>query len=309
MLAYIVYPFVVIIENKGLKRIYAVIILYIIFFAVMLAIGYYIIPIVYKESSSFIEALPLYIKKIKICIDRIYISFSKNLTQDIEKVLKKNIESYESIFLDQINSITQLFFAMFQGIIDWLLAIVISFYILKDKDYFINLIKYLIPINKRNGVNRVTNDINKVLTRFIRGQLLISLIIGILSTIGFLIIDLNFALFMRIITGLAEVIPYFGPIIGAVPVVIVGLMDNPNKAISAIIIIFIIQQLENGFIAPKIVGDSVGIHPIFIILALFIAGRFFGIIGMFFAVPITAILRIIILYIFNRIMYRTYLIR
>jgi len=301
IIAYLVNPVVVMIENKGFKRLYTVITVYAVFISIIIGVSYFVFPAIYRESSKLIDVLPFYVYKAKNYIDKIYINLSKSLTPQMEEVIKNNITNFQRMAIQQIDRITKAFFSLFEGIINWIIATIISFYLLKDKDYFLNLVKYLIPGSKRQEVFKVAREIDRVLTRFIRGQLIVALVIGILATIGFFIIDLNFALLMGIITGAANIIPYFGPIIGGVPVVILGLLDSPDKALLAILVIFIVQQLESGIITPKIVGDSVGIHPVFIMLSLFVAGRFFGIIGMFFAVPVAAILKIIIVYIFNKI--------
>lgn len=303
VIAYLVNPAVVIMENKGLKRFYAVIIVYALFVSTILCISYFVFPVIYKEISKLMDVLPLYISKAKNYIDRIYVSFSKSLTPDMKQVIRNNIDNLQKAAVEQIDHITKTFFSIFEGVANWIIAAVVSFYLLKDKDYFLNLVKYLIPAGRRQETFRVTREINRVLTRFIRGQLIVALIVGILATVGFFIIDLHFALLMGVVTGAANIIPYFGPILGGIPVTIIGLMDSSQKALSAVVVIFVVQQLESGIITPKIVGESVGIHPVFIIFSLFVAGRFFGIIGMFFAVPAAAILKIVVMYIFNKIIY------
>ena len=98
------------------------------------------------------------------------------------------------------------------------------------------------------------------------------------------------------IAGLGNVIPYFGPIIGAIPAVIIAFLDEPIKALWVIIAFFGIQQIESAVLQPKIVGDSVGLHPVFVIISLLIGGELFGIAGLLFAVPIAGSIKVVLKY-------------
>ncbi|HNU81001.1 MAG TPA: AI-2E family transporter, partial [Bacillota bacterium] len=127
---------------------------------------------------------------------------------------------------------------------------------------------------------------------FIRGQLLAALIVGILSSIGLSIIRLDFAILIGMTAGIANIIPYFGPILGSVPAVIVGLLSgNPVKALLAIIVLVAVQQIDGTLISPRIVGSSVGLHPVFVMLSMIIGGSYLGLLGMLIAVPIAAIIK------------------
>jgi predicted PurR-regulated permease PerM len=301
VIAYLVNPVVVFLEKRGLKRIVAVGLIYSIIMGIFAGVASYVLPAAYRELLRLIDILPFYTFKAKSYLDSLYLRFSRNLTPEIKEVIRNNIDSIQAMIMKKITNTATIFVRTFESIVNWVIAFVISFYLVKDKDYFINLIKYIIPIKRRQDVYKVSGQINAVLTRFIRGQLVVALIVGVLATIGFLIIDLNFALLMGMVTGIANVIPYFGPIIGGVPVFVLGLLNSPAKALWAVIVVFAVQQLESGIITPKIVGDSVGIHPVFIIFSLFIAAKFFGVVGMLFAVPAAAILKVLVSYLFNKI--------
>jgi len=170
---------------------------------------------------------------------------------------------------------------------------VLGIYFLKDDKYFINLAIRLIPQVLRKTVLTTIYEIHIMLSRFIRGQLLIGLTIGLLSTLGFWAIGLPYALVLGMITGTFELIPYFGPWLGALPAVLVALLNEPSRILWTIIVILLIQQLEGSIIAPKIMGDHVGLHPVFIIIALWLGGIFFGVLGVLLAVPTVLTLRVI----------------
>ena len=116
---------------------------------------------------------------------------------------------------------------------------------------------------------------------------------GVSTTIALALLKINFAFIIGMLAGLADIIPYFGPVIGIIPAVFFAILESPIKALWVIIIFTIIQQVENDIITPKVVGESVGIHPVTVMLSLIIGGRFFGILGMVLAIPVVAILKII----------------
>lgn len=144
----------------------------------------------------------------------------------------------------------------------------------------------------------MAGEISKILNRFIRGQILVASIVGILATIGYLIIGLPYAAVMGLFAGIFEIVPYLGPVLGAMPAGIIAILHSPSKLIASIMVMIIVQQLESNIFTPKIMGAHVGMHPVYIILALWIAGTSFGIIGMFFAVPAVLILRVFIKHVY-----------
>ncbi|HZJ82643.1 MAG TPA: AI-2E family transporter, partial [Clostridia bacterium] len=170
---------------------------------------------------------------------------------------------------------------------------VLSFYFMKDRDYFKKVVIGLIPSSIRRNILQMAYEINRILDQFIRGQILIALIVGILSALGYLIIGLPYVAILGLFTGVFEIVPYFGPVLGAIPAVIIAILHSPSKVVATIIVVIVVQQLESNIFTPKIMGDHVGLHPVFIILSLWVGGTFFGILGMFFAVPIILILRVI----------------
>jgi sporulation integral membrane protein YtvI len=301
IIAYLFNPLVVYLERRGLKRFVAVILIYIMFIGIITGAASYVLPSVYKEMLRLIDILPFYTYKIQSYANDMYDRFSKSLTPEILDVVRDNADRVQDMITKRINWTISFVFSLLQSVVNWVIAFVVAFYLLKDKDYFTGIIRYMIPIKRRAEVLKIAAQINTVLARFVRGQLTVALIVGILAIAGFYIIGLNFALLMGIITGLADLIPYFGPIIGGIPVVVIGLLQSPTKAIYALIVVFVVQQLESGIITPKVVGDSVGLHPVFIIFSLFIAAHFFGVLGMLFAVPVAAVIKIIALHLFNRI--------
>lgn len=135
---------------------------------------------------------------------------------------------------------------------------------------------------------------NKIFKSFLNGKLLDSLIVGIICVIVFFIFKVPYAPLMGTIVGVFNIIPYFGPIIGSVPVVVVSFFVDPSKAITALLIIIVVQQLDANFLDPRIVGGNVGVSPFWIITSVTVGGRLFGLPGMVLGVPIVVLIKTII---------------
>jgi len=135
--------------------------------------------------------------------------------------------------------------------------------------------------------------------KFIRGHLLVASMVGVLTSLGLALVGVKFYLLLGIIAGIADLIPYFGPIIGAIPAVGLALLNSSQQALYVLLVMVVVQQVENNLLSPKILGDSVGLHPVVVIFVLLAGGHLFGILGMLLAVPLTAILRILVNYLYT----------
>jgi len=191
------------------------------------------------------------------------------------------------------------------GILNILLGAVVSLYLIKDKDFFMGLwrkgLESFLPERARSSISGGLSDINQVLSRFLRGQLIDALIIAILSSVALTAIGLDFAVFIGCFAGLANVIPYFGPFLGMIPAVIVALLSGGfSQALLAVVLLFVIQQIDSNIIYPRVVGSSTGLHPVFILLSVTFGGYFWGIIGMLIAVPIAGCIKLFLTRKFDR---------
>ena len=180
-----------------------------------------------------------------------------------------------------------------ESIISLAIVPIVTYYFLVDGELIFNKLLLILPTEKRVIAKKVINHIDKVLSRYIISQLLLSLIIGVLTTIALFILNVKFSILLGVFNGVLNIVPYFGPIIGGLPAVFIALMESPNKALWTLIIIFIIQQIEGNILSPKITGDSTDMHPIIIIILLLIGDKLGGFIGMILIVPLGVIIKVI----------------
>lgn len=186
------------------------------------------------------------------------------------------------------------------SVVNFVIGAIVSIYLMKDKDFFLSIwrkfLHLVLPQRANAAVTEALNEVNGVLSQFVRGALLDAVFVAILSSIGLSIVGLDFAVFIGVFAGIANVIPYFGPLIGMIPAFLIGwLTSDFVHGVLAVLVLVIVQQIDSNIIYPKVVGSSTGLHPLAVLLAVSIFGYFGGIIGMILAVPIAGILQVFIL--------------
>lgn len=186
------------------------------------------------------------------------------------------------------------------GVVNLILGIIVSIYLLYDKKMFLDLLQHssdlILPQKTKIAVTGFLGDANAVVSQFLRAACLDAVIVGVISSIALSIIGLDFGVFIGCFAGICNVIPYFGPIIGMIPAFIVGTFsEGIFQGVLAVAILLIIQQVDSNLIYPKVVGSQTGLHPLFVLIAVTFMGKFAGIIGMLLAVPIAGVIRILVI--------------
>ena len=286
ILAYLLNPIVQIFERRKIRRIYSVIFVYLIFIALLLIFALILVPRLIKDIKIMLENLPQYSSQFQIMLRSFQNSYlNSNLPQGLKDVIDENIINLQLLIISGLQSILDSAVNVFSKILNIIIVPVIVFYLLKDAEYFRKQALLFLPKKHRNKAILLFRDIDNAFGRFIRGQITIAFFVGILTTTALTILDVKYAVFLGLFAGVANIIPYFGPVIGIIPTVIFALFDSPGKALYAAAAFVLIQQIESGILTPKIIGESVGVHPVYVILSLFIGGKLMGIAGMILAVP------------------------
>lgn len=229
-------------------------------------------------------------KSIKEAILSLNIPFINEIEQYISDVVVYIQKFITSLFSNSFSSIINLG----SNIFSILVAFVLSIYLLYDSDYFKLLWRkffYLILRDTRASklVKNALSVINETFSSYIRGQLIEALLVALLSTIALLIVGVDYALIIGIISGLFNLVPYLGPIVGTLIAGIVALLGGSYWTVFwTIVSMIIVQQLDSNIFQPRVVGHNVGLHPLFIMIAIIIGGSRGGILGMLVAVPIAA---------------------
>ncbi|MCB2357454.1 AI-2E family transporter [Clostridium estertheticum] len=320
IIAYLLYPLSKIINTflvKSLKLKYkphliSILLTYLVVILLVVILIYSMYAMIGGQISSnqtlsvMFATITDYIKRYNEFFDYINRKITQSgLSLDLKGYLSQAITQVYSYLSVSINSIIMLFAGIGNILVNSFIGLFISFYLLKDHDFFkkiyINSVGLIMRERKFNSLNKTIFEINDIISSFIRGQLLDGLIVGLISSIGLSVIGLDFAFLIGLTAGIANIIPYVGPLIGCIPAIIIGLLSpNPIMAVWAVLLLLAVQQLDSAVISPKVVGDSMGLHPIFVIMAITIGGSTAGIMGMLLSVPIAGIIKLFIMKIITR---------
>ncbi|MBW9171424.1 AI-2E family transporter [Clostridium estertheticum] len=224
------------------------------------------------------------------------ISMLGNLNDKITKI----VGYVQTYFTTSIGVMTDSVLSIGGNIASFFIALVLSIYLIQDSEYFMDLWEK--TFNLIFGKSKVGNKLKEILSiiditfyKYIRGQLLEACIVGVLSAIVLYFVGIDYALIIGIIAGICNMIPYIGPVVGTILAVIIALLSGqPIRAVWAVVGMIVVQEVDNKLLAPKIVGDSVGLHPVFTMLAIIIGGSVWGLIGMMIAVPVAACFKVLI---------------
>ncbi|MFO7151843.1 MAG: AI-2E family transporter [Bacillota bacterium] len=293
--AYLLNPVVVYLTNKGFKRKVAVALIYFILICSVAVAMFCIVPVTISELNKLIESIPLYAQEVQNFFGTFKESYRDNLPVGIQEVIDRNIIQLENKLISILQNLTNKLPGFFSGLLSFVLGPIIGFYILKDLDELKKNAVMYVPGAYRDGLLHWMRRIDSALGRYIRGQLIVSFIVGILTTAALYLLGIDYALLIGILSAVTNIIPYFGPIIGALPAIAIALLKYPNKIFWIVAVFALIQQIESGIISPHIMGENLGLHPVTVIFSLLVGGTFFGLWGLIFAVPAASLLKSMLL--------------
>lgn len=304
ILAYLLYPLINILEKRGVGRNVAATAVLIL---VMLALTYLMIhavPLLVAQGKELVARFPDMLARTLARIEAIARHYGYTLQLDRSGIVELVRQSLSGVGLKQVLNVTRMLSGAFSGVLHSLLAIinlflfpVFFFFVINRYEEIRMEIQRLIPASKRQSVAEFSAQADAVLSGFIRGQLMVALILAVLYCIGFSIVGVPFALFVGLATGLLSIIPYVGATLGFLTSLALVLAIAPDlTAVLGLVSIFaVIQGLEGLVITPRIVGDKVGLGTLETMLALIIGGNLFGFTGMLMAIPMAGILRLLYL--------------
>ncbi len=288
--------------RKTLKRVLAIIAAWLSTIIVLGAFFYIIMPDITESINTFINNVPYYLKSLQSLVKEITEAYGMEAPfidaflefKITSEVAMQLLKEYGDALIPQLANIANISVQVGSIIFDIIIAIIISVYIMFSKETLISQMKKCLYAMLKNdtakGLIRFARESHRIFSGFINGKLLDSLIIGILCFVVMSLVGFDFPLLISFIVGCTNVIPFFGPFLGAIPSVLILLMVDPWQALWFAIFVFLLQQLDGNVIGPKILGDSTGISAIWVIFAILLGGGIFGVVGMFIGVPAFAVI-------------------
>lgn len=305
ILAYILNPAVERLERWRISRILAIFIFFIILSGLFIAGIIFILPIIQSEISLLIKKMPGYLESIQTNVipyieERFKIKVPATAGEIFDEAISKVKGLSPTTISPVISFIGKAFsslWGIFGALLNMIIIPVVTIYLLKDFKLIKERVKTYFPRSKKEFWIERIEEVNTILGGFLRGQLLIAFIEGIIFSIGLSLIGIDMAVLVGLLAGVGSIVPYLGFISGLSVSIILSLLEFYDIAhILWILALFGgVQVIETVVLSPKIIGEKVGIHPVIIILSIMVGGNLFGFFGILLAVPFTAILKVFLM--------------
>jgi predicted PurR-regulated permease PerM len=299
-IAYLLNPLMAFVERcfKS-KRPVSILITYCIFLSCIVLFFILAIPTLIKNIGDILNRLPAFVTEAERYINEtvikgdLFVKYGANsyLSENVNDILnsvRALLEISFTIVFEKLIDFSSILFNLFTGI-------VISVYLLMEKEGAIAYIKKILhtflETDDALQIISIGNNVNKIFKQFVVGKSIDSLIIGVLCFVGLQLMEVKYSLIISIIIGITNLIPYFGNTIGLIPTLAITIFSGPISSLKLLILVIILSLFDGWFLGPKIIGEKVGLSPIWIIVAITLGGGLYGMVGMFIAVPLTAVIK------------------
>ena len=312
VLAYILDPLVDRLERRGLSRSLAVLALIVPALGIVVALGLFLIPAAFREIGELLGAIPILLQRLGDWIEALQtrlltmgVPVLENLGNRLDAVDSEAVVAFfqeRQAELGAWGMETAMGLGRGLGSILTVLGYVIltpvlTYYLIRDWDDLMGRMANLVPVDHREVVVSFASEIDGLVSAYMRGQVTVAAIIGVLTGVGLWLLSFPSAVTIGVIAGVFSIVPYLGVVVTIIPAVFIALVSgNVLISLAKVGVVFAtIQVLDGSVISPRIVGDSVGIHPVIVVLAMSLGGYFFGLVGLLIAVPAAAVIKLLVL--------------
>lgn len=303
-LYYLFKPIVSFLEKRGIGKTLAVTIVMLLLVGIIVLSISSLIPTLIEQITALMKKMPQFVTVIEDWADKLaHHPMTQNI--DIQSYLDKWNLSIGNIAQQTFSGLSSgigSFLSSVAGIVMMVVTVpFILFYMLKDGHKFIPAIEKYFPSKHKNEMLELLSKMSETISKYISGQMIECLFVGISTSLGYMLIGVDYAFLFGFIAGLTNMIPYIGPYIGLAPAVLITVFTDPWKAVFACIVVLIVQQIDGNIIYPNVIGKSLDIHPLTIIILLLVAGNIAGLLGMILGVPFYAVCKTIFVYVFDMV--------
>lgn len=305
ILYYLFNPVINWLEKHKIKRVYGVSAVFIVLIALLVVGIILVVPILQKQLDGLINSFPQYMTDLNKMVTNFFHNSAlerplANALDSIQKWFDNVSNGIGSYFNKAVEGASTVFSTLTGFVLVMVTAPIITFFLLKDDKKFFSFLLRIIPPRFRNDAKEIGATMSSQVGAYLKGQILVSIAIGILTFIGFWLIKMPYLGTLSIIVGVTAVIPYIGPVFAFIPAAIVALMVSFGMFIQMTIVWMIVQTLNGHLIAPQVMGKRLVVHPLTIVIVLLVMGDLLGIFGLIFGIPIYAITKVLITYIFRK---------
>lgn len=297
---------------RWIPRIWSIFIIFIIAISAVTLLVLLVFPFLRDQFTNLVHEFPVYFMAVVEStvtflnhsgVNEIFSKYNFDYDQVLTDVTNNLITTVRTTFANVATTLASGITGFVSAITSFVLSLVtvpfILFYLLYEGEKFPKFILGIFPPRMRKDVSKVLKDMDHQISHYIQGQLIVSFCIGIMMTIGFLIIDLDYAFLLGFLAMITSVVPYLGPVIAITPAIIIALVSSPFMVVKLAIVWTIVQLVEGKLITPNVMGSSLKVHPITIIFVLLTAGSLFGVAGVVLGIPGYAILKVLVTHLFG----------
>jgi predicted PurR-regulated permease PerM len=281
-------PFANWLDAKGFPRLWGVLLLFLVVLGLITFIVSQIIPSLSGEVDQLVKILPMLFEKVSNSLENVqkgapeYLDFLSEI---------QNILSSVSSYLQQYSqSIFTLVVNIFGGIVSFVAVLVISFYLSVTRKGIENFLESVVPEQYESYINDLWKRSERKVGLWLQGQLLLALVVGLVVYVGLSLMNIKFALMLGFLAFAFEIVPVVGPVLAAIPAIILAFIQDPIMGLWVILFYIIVQQLENHILVPIVMGKTVGLNPVAVIISLLIGAQLAGIAGMILSVPVATVI-------------------
>jgi predicted PurR-regulated permease PerM len=299
LLAYLFDPLADRLEESGLTRTSSVIVVFVLLTLILTLLLLFLIPSLSQQFQSLVRQVPQVVglfetKIFPVIEDYLGTSISFGEGESIKKLIAAHWEQTGSVMAQVVTGVTKSGMAVLGWLANALLIPVVMFYLLRDWDVMMAKIARLLPRNLEPKVTAWAKECDEVLGAFIKGQLMVMVMLGVIYAFGLWVIGVDLALIIGLIAGVASIVPYLGTIVGIASAAIAAYVqfNDPMILVYVGIVFGIGQMLEGMVLTPLLVGDKIGLHPVAVIFAIMAGGQLFGFVGVLIALPVAAVIMV-----------------
>lgn len=281
-------PFANWLDSKGFPRLLGVLILYLALFGLIIFVLSLVVPYIADEISQLSTNLPKVVERVSTSLENVQ-QGSPQYFDFISEI--QNILDSFSIYLQQSSqSVLSIVISVFGGVMSFIAIVIIAFYLSVMKRGIESFIESVVPAKHEAYVMDLWRRSEQKVGRWLQGQLLLALIVGLTVYIGLSLMGIKFALILGIIAMAFEIVPIVGPVLAAIPAVFLAFLQDPGLGLWVLVFYIVMQQLENHLLVPVVLGKTTGLNPIVVIMALLVGNQLAGISGMILSVPVATVI-------------------
>ena len=302
-LAYLLYPIVRVLESwmpwrerwPGASRIASILSIYVVAIAVLIGALAVIIPPTFRQATEFIDQVPDLFSRARTTVEGWSEEYTDRIPPDVREQIEESLESSGSVLLAASRTILArtvgAAYNTLTAVVGLAVVPFMVFYLLKDREAAVGGFYSLLPPDARRHTRNVVAIANRVLGAYVRAQLTLAVVVGVMVFLGLFALRIKFSALLAVAAGLFELVPVIGPLLGAIPGVLVTLATSPGDLLWVILLYVAVQLVENALLVPRIQGQAVDIHPAIIMVTLVVGSEAAGLWGVIVALPLAAVSR------------------